>query len=303
MKWLLRGTTLFCITLIGLCAMVVLRAQRVSSTQTPETMALSQKDVSYGANAAQKLDVWQPPIRSKAPRAAIILVHGGAWVAGDKNDLSDWSRDMAQSGFVCFNLNYRLSTATENRYPSQLDDVQRAVRWVRAHAAFYNIDPKRIGALGTSAGGHLVALLGTQDTRDNSDKTLAAFSSRVQCVVDLFGPTDFTAPSPLGLDLDVEHLLQQLFGGTRAQMPQQYRDASPLYHIDKRSAPFLIFHGGRDKTVPIDQSRRFDKALREAGIESQLVVYPDEGHGFQQAANNKDFAARALAFLQRHLKS
>ena len=179
--------------------------------------------------------------------------------------------------------------------------MQRAVRWIRAHAGQYGIDPNRIGALGASAGGHLVALLGTRDTRDNSDAALAGYSSRVNCVIDIFGPTDFTVDGPLSNE--ARDILVNFIGKTREEAPEIYRDASPITHIDKKTVPFLIFHGTADPLVPIDQSQRFYDALRRANIEASFTKFEGEGHGFQKKENTNRFLAESLAFLNRHLKA
>src|SRR4029077_3790213 len=158
--------------------------------------------------------------------------------------------------------------------PAQLDDVQRAVRWVRANASKYGVDPDRVGAYGWSAGGQLAALLGTRDTRDAASP-LAAYPSRVACVVDLAGDVDLAAyTSPPALDEGVA-----LLGGTPAQVPERYREASPLSWIDARTAPFLVIHGAQDDVVPVSQSRGLVSALRAAGVESEYAELHDACHG------------------------
>ncbi|MCA1596841.1 MAG: alpha/beta hydrolase, partial [Chloroflexi bacterium] len=150
------------------------------------------RDVQYGEAGGQKLllDVYVPWGPSM-DRPAILFIHGGSWMGGDKGDYHSFALKMASRGYVGFAVNYRLANKWGNKWPAQIDDVQRAVRWVRAHARQYGVDPDRVGAIGESAGGHLVAMLGVTDTWNNSDPALAGYSSRVNCVVDLFGPTDF----------------------------------------------------------------------------------------------------------------
>src|SRR5262249_34444352 len=151
------------------------------------------KDVVYGTQDGMKLlmDVYQPD-GFQGKRPGILFIHGGGWAFGDKGMYGPLARALAAKGFVAFSINYRL--LPKYHYPAQLDDAQRAVRYVRAHADAYNLDPDRLGALGDSAGGYLVAMLGTRDTRDNSDSDLSRYSSRVECVVDFYGPSDFTVP-------------------------------------------------------------------------------------------------------------
>jgi acetyl esterase/lipase len=263
----------------------------------------TETDVAYGEAGGQKLllDVYQPEGPQKT-RPVVILVHGGGWVGGDKKDFRPFAVPIAKAGYVVFSVNYRLVTPGANKWPAQLDDVQRAVRWIRANAAKYGIDPHRVGALGASAGGHLVALLGTRDTRDNSDTALAKQSSRVTCVVDLFGPTDFTrAQSPAVSGVAVG-LVANLIGKTPEQAPELYRDASPIAFIDRKTVPFLIFHGTVDPLVPLDQSQRMYDALKTAGIEAKFVKVEGEGHGFVKKENQEQFSREAMQFLNDHLK-
>lgn len=271
-------------------------AFRASSQNQPPV----ENDVVYGEAGGQKLllDVYQPTVEGKN-RPAIILVHGGGWSGGDKKEFADLGKGLAGQGYVAFSIDYRLATAEANKYPAQLDDTQRAVRWIRANADKYGVDPKRLGAVGDSAGGHLVALLGTRDTRDNSDLALAHYSSRVQCVVDMFGPTDFTAQeplSPVGMSILVNFL-----GKTPQAAPDLYRAASPINYVDKTSAPFLIFHGTADPLVPIAQSQRLYDALRKAGVEATFVKFEGEGHGFQKPENIATLVKDSLAFFKLHL--
>ena len=251
-----------------------------------------------------RVDVFRPPVAADAKTTslpAVLFVHGGGWVGGNKSNLRDMAKALTRQGYVSFCPSYRLVTKPQNQWPAPLDDVQRCVRWVRAHAAEYGVDEKRIGALGASAGGHLVALLGTRDTRDNSVPELAKYSSRVQCVVDLFGPTDLTSLYP-DKPLDVPNLILTLMGKTPVQAPQLYRDASPIKQIDARTVPFLIFHGEADPIVPLDQSQRFHAALQGAGIQSTLITFPGEGHGFGKKENQTRFAIQTVAFFNQHLR-
>ena len=258
-----------------------------------------QLDVPYGTDPEQKLDVYRPAnAQGKLP--AIVFVHGGGWAAGNKRDFGGLAAGAANAGFVAFSVEYRLAKADKNKYPAQLDDVQRAVRWIRANADKYGVDADHLGAFGASAGGHLVAFLGTRDTRDNSDAALAQYSSRVQAVVDLFGPTDFKSDKPVS---EVgKSIVLNFIGKTPEEAPEMYKDASPLYFVDKKSAPTLIFHGTADPLVPIDQSQVFYDALQKAGIASEFVKFEGEGHGFRLPENNVRVAQMSVAFFAKNLK-
>ena len=168
---------------------------RATAQEATPVAPIQERDVVYGEVAGEELllDDWRPPPR-ELPRPAMVVIHGGGWTEGfgDRTDFVLPSFELAKAGYVVFNIAYRL--LPEHPWPAQLDDVQRAVRWIRANAATYGVDPQRIGSYGHSSGGHLAAFLGVRDTRDNSDPALAAFSSRVACVVDLAGDVDLTIP-------------------------------------------------------------------------------------------------------------
>ena len=174
--------------------------------------------------------------------------------------------------------------------------MQRAVRWVRANAATYDLNPERIGAFGHSAGGQLAALLGTEDTQDNSDPALARYSSRVQAVVDVSGPSDFTT----GHDPDGDAFLANLLGADYSKDPAIWRDASPVFHVSKASAPFLIVHGTRDDQVPVAQSQELLERLKQAGVPAALVAV-DDGHTFHTPEARMRLALETVGFFNRYL--
>jgi acetyl esterase/lipase len=257
-----------------------------------------ERGVVYGAIAGESLllDVYRP-LPQASPRPAVILVHGGGMWTGSRAHMEHPARQLAQAGYVAFSADYRLvdADADYHRWPAQLDDVQRAVRWVRAHATDYGVDPVRVGAFGWSAGGQLTSLLGTRDTRD-ATAPMASHSSRVTCVVDLAGDVDlaaYTRPPAL-------HEVVALLGGTVEEVPERYRDASPLSWIDRRTAPFLVIHGDRDDVVPIEQSRRLVAALRAAAVTVKYVELADAGH---DDLTWDRVGPEVLAFLDRHLRS
>src|SRR5580698_259627 len=242
-------------------------------SQEPEV----QQDVPYGTAGGHPLllDVYQPGEHSDL-RPAIVLIHGGGWTSFDKSTMGRLAMFLAQSGFVAFSVDYRLFHDKENLWPAQLDDVQRAVRWIRANAAKYRVDPEHIGAFGHSAGAQLAALLGMEDTRDNSDLALAKYSSRVQAVVDVSGPTDFTTNH----DPDGNAFLSSFLGGSYAEHPQIWQDASPAFHVAKKVAPSLVIHGMKDSDVPIAQAQELVDKLKQAGASVKFVTV-DDVHTFQ----------------------
>jgi acetyl esterase/lipase len=257
-----------------------------------------QNDVVYAKiNGTElHLDVYEPAETSAKPRPAVILIHGGGWSAFDKSTMRGMGGFLSRFGFVAFSVDYRLFRAGENRWPAQLDDVQRAVRWVRANASKYGVDPDHVGAFGHSAGAQLATLLGMEDTRDNSDPALAKYSSRVEAVVDVSGPTDFTRDH----DPDGDQFLTNFLGASFAQNPQAWRDASPVFHVSKKDAPFLIFHGTKDDNVPIAQAQELYDKLKSAGVPVELVKV-DDVHTFRTSEARMQLAIQTREFFSRYL--
>jgi acetyl esterase/lipase len=269
---------------------------------TPETSAVStQTGIVYGEVDGQSLllDVHSPPPR-EAPRPAVMLFHGGGWTHGISGpaDMAMAANSLAESGYVSINVAYRRTgdPAGEFRWPDQLDDVQRAVRWVRSNAAEYNVHPERIGAYGHSAGAHLASLLAVRDTRDDIDPDLSNVSSRVSCAVAIAGHMDLLIPYPQ--EFDRESLLR-LLGGTPEEEPDAYRDASPIEWVDEDSAPFLIIHGGADDMNSPEHARTMTAALQAAGVEVVYAEFPEANHF--TAADWPVAGPWALTFLERHL--
>jgi acetyl esterase/lipase len=273
-------------------------ASSAGAAAHPAASVAVQENVSYAVRNGQPLllDVYQPAGPAATPRPAIVLIHGGGWTSFDKSTMRGMAQLLARSGFTAFSVDYRLLQGTENRWPAQLDDVQLAVRWVRANASKYAVNPGRIGAFGHSAGGQLAALLGMEETRDKSDPSLAEYSSRVQAVVDVSGPTDFTSQR----DADGDAFLANFFGTIYDKDPGPWRDASPLFHVSKASAPFLIVHGARDDQVPMAQSEELLERLRQVGVPAALVKL-DDGHTFKTSEARMRLAMETVAFFNRQL--
>jgi acetyl esterase/lipase len=278
-------------------------AAKATASAAPETRSETdtgsvEKNVPYttGQNPALRLDIYKPTPGGE-PRPAVILIHGGAWMSFDKSTMHGMGEFLSRSGYVAFSVDYRLFDGTQNRWPAQLDDVQRAVRWIRANAAKYGVNPARIGAFGHSAGAQLAALLGMEDTRDNSDPALAKYSSRVQAVVDVSGPTDFTTEQdPEGLEF-----LSSFLGGDFASHPDTWRNASPAYHVAKDDAPFLIVHGTRDENVPIAQAEELYQKLKAAGVPVSLEKV-DDVHTFRNPDVRRRLAIETRDFFDQYLR-
>jgi acetyl esterase/lipase len=263
-----------------------------------EEALTEQPDVPFGEVNGEELllDVYLPPA-GDAPRPAVILIHPGGWIAGNRAEMAYAARELARAGYAAFSIDYRLMNGDPaNQWPAQLDDAQRAVRWVRAHAAEYGVDPERVGAYGYSSGAHLAALLGVRETRDNADPELADVSSRVQCVVALSGDLDLmVAQEFAGLTLVL------LLGGTPEEQPEVYRDASPLAWVDAEAAPFLLVHGAGDDDLLAEPSRQMVAALYAAEVESVLFTIPGVDHGSTGEWGRVGPLALAFLGMQLHL--
>jgi acetyl esterase/lipase len=277
---------------------------RETSAQMPTKVPANplssvQQDVPYGAVGGHPLmlDVYEPSEQSSALRPAVVLIHGGGWTSFDKSTMHTMGMFLARCGFVAFAVDYRLMHGNENTWPAQLDDVQRAVRWIRANAGKYRVDPDHIGAFGHSAGAQLASLLGMEDTRDNSDAALAKYSSRVQAVVEVSGPSDFTAHR----DADDDAFLATFFGGDYAERSKVWQDASPVFHVSKTVSPFLIMHGTQDADVPIAQSQELADKLKQAGASVKFVTVEDV-HTFQTPEARKRLALETQAFFTQYLR-
>lgn len=258
----------------------------------------------YGIADGQPLllDAYLPP-RNGRGRAAVIWIHGGSWAAGDKRDWAGPARTLAHDGFVGFSIDYRLfrPATGQNRWPAQIEDARRAVRWVRANAARFGVDPQRIAAFGHSSGGQMAALLGTTDALPRAeDASLAPYSARADAVIDLAGPVDFTRPAMFpALSPQEQEVPKQLLGKTLPEAPALYRSFSPAALVDRKTVPFLVLYGAQDTVVPTVQGDRMVAALRAAHRSATLAVRPDSGHVLREPAEVQWLESTMERFLQR----
>jgi len=249
------------------------------------------------------------PAKRTAPVPVIVWVHGGGWRNGRKNAGSR-ARGMLDRGYAVVDVGYRLSG--EAIFPAQVEDCKAAVRWIRANATKYGFDPNRIGAWGSSAGGHLVAFLGTSgDAKEFDTETNAQYSSRVQAVCDWFGPTDF-------LQMD-EHMIESgrlihnqpgspeslLVGGPIQKEPYKslVHKANPIKYVTEDDPPFFIMHGDKDKLVPLHQSELLLDALKKAKVPASLYVVRGGGHGLRGGKETPEQLFEMVAdFFDKYLK-
>ncbi len=237
------------------------------------------------------------PTTGKPPFPAVLLFHGGGWTfgLGGPGTMAGPAQAMATAGYVAFNVSYRLTgdPAGEHRWPDQLDDAQRAVRWIRANAGMYGIDANRVVAYGHSAGGFLAMHLGVRTTRDDSDPDLAGISSRVNGVITIAGQSDLSIPYSEAFDREA---VAALLGGTIEEIPEAYAEASPVTWVDDDSAPCLVIHGGVD-TMPVSQGRSMVSALQQAGV--TVVSIEDAAGDHFTVADWSNAGPWTLAFLDR----
>jgi alpha-L-fucosidase 2 len=255
-----------------------------------------QTDIEYGRAAGEslKLDAFVPD--GAGPFSAVILVHGGGWNAGDKSGgpqkgyMAPMHEALQRAGFAWFSINYRL--APKHPYPACIEDVETAIRWVKAHATEYHLDPNRIALSGESAGGHLVALAAGRMTDD----------TRVAAIVPFYGLFDLTTRTKPGQPLDAT--FTRLFGRDFADEKtlEVIRSASPLLAVKAGLPPFLLVHGSVDQSVPYQQSVEMQKRLRSVGVPCDLMTIEGGVHGmlyWDKVAPG--YQERVVAWLQKTL--
>jgi acetyl esterase/lipase len=259
-----------------------------------------QLDIVYGKGGGEdlKLDLYAPR-KLAVPAPAVVVLHGGGWTVGSKNDIRPMARAFAEQGYVAVTVAYRL--APQHRFPAQIEDAKCAIRWLRANAGRYRVDPERIGVVGFSAGAHLALLLGLTGPRDGLEGNggHAEQSSRVQAVVNCMGPTDLARP---GWPAASDKMIFALVGGSREDFPAVYRAASPLTYVRPGAPPVLTIHGTTDALVPYEQATLLHEALNAAGVLSYLETMQNRGHGDDWAREEMQrIAGFILEFLDRHL--
>jgi acetyl esterase/lipase len=248
-------------------------------------------------NQHLQLDLARP--RGEGPFPAIVCIHGGGFRAGSRQGYDKQCIRLAQHGYVALTVSYRL--APKYPFPAAIHDVKAAVRWTRAHAATYHIDPARLGVTGGSAGGHLAQFLAvTGDVKHfEGDGGNAEQSSRVVCVVNYYGPSDFT--KSYGKSVDAAQVLPLFLGGDLTAQRHRHILASPLYWVTPSAAPTLCIHGTNDKYVAHEQAVWLIDRLKAADVEAELLTLEGAGHGF--GGKDAEKAEKAmLAFFDKHLK-
>lgn len=263
---------------------------------TPTTARSNQRNVTYCTmdGIELKMDVYYPKVADeKSP--LVIYIHGGGWSGGDKSEAQGrLIPSLLDAGFTVASLNYRL--APEYPFPAQLEDVKCAIRSFRANAEQYGIDPDRIGVWGPSAGGHLSSMLGVTDQTAGFERgEYLDRSSRVQAVVDMYGPADLS----VDFSQTYANLKNMVFGN------YDLAQASPVNYVSADDPPFLILQGDQDPVVPLSQSQLLYDAMIAGGMQAELVVVQGGDHGFTNpntTPNREEIIALFMEFFEKTLK-
>ena len=257
------------------------------------------RDITYATVNGEDLKLnLSRPKNAAGKLPCIIVIHGGAWRGGNRTQHDDLTWNFAKAGYVSATLSYRL--VPKHTFPAQVQDVKAAVRFLRAHADEYNIDVDRLGAVGFSAGAHLSLMLGTMDKSDGLDDVGAHQdqSSKVQCVVQYFGPADFNLRLP-----DASRpLVVDFLGGTKEQKPDSYNRASPVTYVSPGDAPVLTYQGTKDPLVPHDQAVALVEAMTKAGVPGRVELLIGASHGWPNPELNRTIHG-TFAFFEQHLKN
>jgi acetyl esterase/lipase len=276
------------------------------AAQTPDPQFTVVPDVQYctGGGKPLLMDVFIPKHRNGTPTPAVLWIHGGGWERGDKSGNSG-AQFLADAGFVTASLSYRLSG--DSPFPAAVEDCKCAIRFLRASAPKYGIDPVRIGAAGSSAGGHLAELLATADQSAGleGDGGWQNVSSKVQAAASYYGVSDLTVPFPQ----DTVRVIVKFFRGTEKEKPELYRKASPILYVSKDDPPLLLVHGEKDDGVPFDQSVRMAETYRRVRLPVEFIAVKNAGHDFQHIGNApispsvEVIHQRTVDFFKRYLVS
>lgn len=270
-----------------------------------------QKDVEYGTGGGEPLVLdLARPVGLDQPAPGLVLIHGGGWMAGNKQMYSGLLKQCAERGYVAVSVGYRFTP--KHRFPSQIEDVKCATRWMRAHAEELGLDADHLGAMGHSAGAHLSMILGTMDSGDGleGEGGWADQSSKVQAVVSYYGPANLAIPESevnqlAGRDVfnvaAVRTILDAAVGKPSQEKMEQLKQCSPMTYVNEGDAPMLLFQGTRDVLVPYDQAFWMAGALTKAKVPGRVELIFGAGHGFSKAENERTMQM-AFEFFDEKLK-
>ena len=257
------------------------------------------EDVVYGEGAGEPLRLdWARPKQFNNKLTSIVYIHGGGWRQGDKSALRNAVKDAAKNGFFSATIGYRF--APKHRFPAAVEDVKCAIRWMRANADEIGLDREKIGAIGFSAGAHLVLMLSTMDPQDGLEGKGGwhDWSSKVQAGVSFYGPTNLLAEYP---DRS-RQIVENFIGGTEAEKKEAYRLASPITYVNPGDAPLLLYQGTKDGLVPFNQATQMVDALTEAGIPGRVEFLIGANHGWRGYERQRT-RGDAVRFIVEHTQN
>jgi acetyl esterase/lipase len=301
-KTMLFKQTMLAVTVTGLMAMPI-HAEVVSVKVSPDmTLATLQTDITYTdiangfSRSHLKMDIMKP--LSRTPTPVILFVSGNGWRSIDRAALIPQLAPFAKSGYLVASIDYRI--IGEAIFPEPLKDVKSAVRFLRANAKKYNIDPERIGIWGNSAGGQLSALAATTaDNKDFENDKWPGQSSAVQAAVVWYAPMDLADLTGDPAYVESAHLGVDVKAPANAEA---VRKANPITYVTAASAPFMIVHGTEDKVVPIRHGENLHEALTKAKVPATLIKVEGAAHSFGMVSSTPEVMSRILAFFDSHLK-
>ncbi len=249
------------------------------------------RDVSYGKDTAHRMDVYLPANRSFNSTKSVILIHGGGWNSGSKNDFITYidSFKIRMPDYAIFNINYRLVNGS-NLFPAQEQDVKAAIDFIVKNSQEYHVDKDNLVLVGVSAGGHLALLQGYKYNNPG-----------IAAIIDFFGPTDLEAMYQNPWHPLVPYALQMVTGTTPTANAAIYKESSPINYVSAGAPPTLLLHGAKDEIVNLSQSQSLKKELDNAGVKNELVVYPNKAHGWYGETLSNSFD-RIEEFLEANVR-
>jgi acetyl esterase/lipase len=272
--------------------LIVLLVSCKKNDSVDQTPAHIINNASYGSNTAQRMDVYLPAGRSTDSTKMIVMVHGGAWISGDKSDFTFFIPVIQQRfpGYAIANINYRLATTTENHFPTQENDMKAALDYLQQKAADYQVSQKFV-LLGASAGAHMALL-----------QAYKYPSPKIRAVVDFFGPTNMSdLYNFYSSNTTTQGISQMLMGGTPSSNPFLYQQSSPINFVTSQSCPTIIFHGTADVVVPISESTELKNKLSSLGVPNEFIMYPNVGHEIWPTAIMNDAYNKMETFIKTNV--
>ena len=290
------------LTVIAISAFIM-AAHTVSAQEPVPDSVVFEKDIEYTNPDEQHLQLnMARPKTGNGPFPAVVCIHGGGFRAGTRDGYNALCAQLAERGYVAVTVSYRL--APKYQFPAAVHDVKASVRWLRANAEKYGLDPDRIGTTGGSAGGHLAQFFGvTSDVEKfEGNGGNAEFSSDVKCVVNFYGPSDFT--KSYDASVDAAEVLPLFLGGNLQEQRHRHIESSPLYWVTPDAAPTLCIHGTNDKYVAHEQAVWLIDRLSASDVEARLMTIEGGDHGFGKSSPEvkAQIEDARFEFFDKHLK-